>query len=111
MTPCQELSWLSHLLFDNYMDILIGVKMLINDYRCSDELIIEMRNYGIAMITVACFSFLTIVQQWIKIEEEKLKTLPLLLLQLWPQYRSMRILYFGCIRKDSKWRKELEKTL
>lgn len=93
--------------FDNYMDILIGVRMLCNYIGCSGEQMQEMKKIGISMIVVVCFSFLMIIRQWIKIEENKLKTLPLLLLQLWPQYRSVRVLYFGCIKKDPKWRKEL----
>ena len=66
--------------FDNYMDVFIGLKMVFNYISCSGEQIHEMRKIGISMIIVVCLSFLMIIRQWIKIEENKFKTLPLLLL-------------------------------
>ena len=36
----------------------------------------------------------------------RLKTLPLLLCQVWPQYRMIRILYLGLVRKSPQWRRE-----
>ena len=38
----------------------------------------------------------------------RLITLPLVICQVWPQYRILRILYFGLIKKSNQWKKENE---
>ena len=37
---------------------------------------------------------------------KRLLTFPILVLQIWPQYRMIRVIYFGLWRKDPKWRRE-----
>ena len=89
------------------MDIIIGVRMMFNFFACSGEQKDEMQKIGISTMVIVCFSFLMITWQWMRIEKEKLKTLPILLLQLWPQYRCLRVIYFGCFKKDPRWREEM----
>ena len=53
-------------------------------------------------------SFLFAAVHWYKTEDtacSRLKTLPLLIAQVWPQYRTARILYFYK-RQDDRWVKE-----
>ena len=78
--------------FDNYMDMIIGFRMLLNYFGCTGVQEDEMRKIGISTMVIVSFSFLMITWQWMRFEEEKFKTLPILLLQLWPQYRSLRVI-------------------
>ena len=67
----------------------------------------------IAMIPPT-LSLLTHAHHWFHFEKVenggigRLKTLPLLCCQLWPQFRYGRLLYMGLVLKDSKWRREKE---
>ena len=40
--------------------------------------------------------------------KNRLATLPFVICQVWPQYRIMRILYFGLIGMSEKWKTENE---
>ena len=68
-------------------------------------------NFAIVSIAPLVLSFLFILQRWWKIEanmKNRLKTLPFLILQVWPQYCISRVLYLGLVKKDISWRKESE---
>ena len=58
------------------------------------------------MVLLACLaSFLFTTAQWWKTEKEKekkLKTLPVLLLQLYPQYKAIRIIILW-LKDDPSW--------
>ena len=62
-----------------------------------------------AMLTpVILATFFTLFQWW-RIEENwsnRLKTLPFVILLCWPQYRVVKILYFGLWKQVSKWKTE-----
>ena len=55
--------------FDNYMDIIIGVRMMFNFFACSGEQKDEMQKIGISTMVIVCFSFLMITWQWMRIEK------------------------------------------
>ena len=64
--------------------------------------------YGCLTLVPLMVSFIGVTIQWYKIEsnenQNKLKTLPLLICQIYPQWRALRVLYYGIIRRDPKWR-------
>ena len=69
------------------------------------------------MLAPILLSTIFLIPQWLKQEKPKnriLKTLPLLLLQLYPQFKFLEILHLGLWKKDSKWRSkklELQKSV
>ena len=74
-------------------------------------------NFALAMLAPILLSTIFLIPQWLKQEKPKnriLKTLPLLLLQLYPQFKFLEILHLGLWKKDSKWRSkklELQKSV
>ena len=74
-------------------------------------------NFAMAMFAPILLSTLFLIPQWLKQEKSKkriLKTLPLLLLQLYPQFKMLELLYLGLWKKDRKWREkkdELQKSV
>ena len=68
--------------------------------------------FGACSIVPLSISWMMIAVQWFKTESKekrhKLKTLPLLLLQVYPQWRALRVLYYGKIKRDPRWRKMKE---
>ena len=66
--------------------------------------------FGLAIMAPVILSFLFLIPQWLKIEDSKqkrLKTFPLLLLQIWPQYRVAKLLYYGFyFKRNPKYAKE-----
>ena len=67
--------------------------------------------FGACSLVPPSISWLMTAIQWFKTESKenrpKLKTLPLLILQVYPQWRALRVLYYG-IKKDPRWRKMKE---
>ena len=58
-------------------------------------------------------SFIFTIFQWYKFEdtwEKRLKTLPVLLLQIYPQYRGLRILYLW-MKNDESWFEEKQRYI
>ena len=58
----------------------------------------HQQTIGMVILAPVILSFLFLIPQWLKIEDTKqkrLKTLPLLFLQIWPQYRVVKLLYYG----------------
>merc|ERR1712051_57884 len=78
-------------------------------YNCN---IIERRPQialGSATLSAVALSFIFMAVQWFKLENtwmKKLKTLPILLLHFFPQYRAFRVLYFWWKGDTEKWSKE-----
>ena len=67
--------------------------------------------FGIAVISPVFISMIFVLFHWYKTEntpKKRLLTLPLVIFQIWPQYRILRILYFGLIKKSDQWKKENE---
>ena len=74
-------------------------------YNCSRDDIncLNFNTLGYMMIIPLILSTFLLVPQWWKNEgtkKHKLVTVPLLLLQIWPQYRALRILWLKYIKKN-----------
>ena len=74
--------------------------------------------YGSITLLFPTISLLFTARHWWQMEDPKregwfgrFKTLPLLLLQVWPQYRMIRVLYLGLVVKNPKWRQEQTELL
>ena len=67
----------------------------------------RIKRYGYAMLVPILVMTIFTLQKWWKLEKEpnRLSTFYIAILQLYPQYRALRILYLG-IRKKASWRKE-----
>ena len=121
----EEMSWVSALITllggvclptaDVYSDIKFAVTLL--TFEPSDDL--EFCNseyprhnalrqkYAVAVLAPAIISWLFVAYQWFRIEvglKSKLRTLPFLLLQVYPQWRALRVLYYG------KWQKRRQQN-
>ena len=74
-------------------------------------------NFGFAMFAPILLSTMFLIPQWLRQEQTKkriLTTLPLVLFQLYPQFKMLELLYLGLWKKDSKWRSkkdELQKSV
>ena len=74
-------------------------------------------NFAMAMLAPILLSTLFLIPQWLRQEQTKkriLTTLPLVLFQLYPQFKMLELLYLGLWKKDSKWRSkkdELQKSV
>ena len=68
---------------------------------------LRVRRYGYAMLAPILLMTIFSLRQWWRLEKSwnRLWTLPLVLLQCFPQYRALRILYLG-LRKKASWRAE-----
>ena len=69
------------------------------------------QKYVVALITPPIISWLFITFQWFRLEvgaKRKLLTLPLLLLQIYPQWRALRVLYYGKWKKKRGWQRMKE---
>ena len=68
--------------------------------------------YGSLTLVPLITSMIGVTTHWFKTETKekrnKLKTLPLLLFQVYPQWRALRVLYHAIIRKDPRWKKMKE---
>merc|ERR1712012_291604 len=65
--------------------------------------------YGSVTLVPLLMSFIGQTIQWFKTEtrekRSKMNTFPLLLLQIYPQWRALRVIYYGKIKKDHRWRR------
>ena len=120
------------LCYHNYSDINLSYEFFTGSYEPAGKFLVALRkidtyprsteyyelvgdikatnqfNFGIATMLPVLISFLFAAAHWFKTEDaawSKLKTLPLLIAQVWPQYRTARILYFYK-RQDDRWVKE-----
>ena len=78
-----------------------------NDLKTRDLEDSRVRRYGYAMLAPILLMTIFSLRQWWRLEKSwnRLWTLPLVLLQVFPQYRALRILYLG-LRKKASWRTE-----
>ena len=113
---------------DNYSDIWTSLKFFFGTYTPAGTHFygnwIENRNgynvyeylqitaqpqtmYGLMTLLPPLISFIMTSIHWYQTEEksQRLRTLPLLLLQIWPQYRTGRILWLY-MKNDKKWIQE-----
>ena len=64
-------------------------------------------NFGMAMVAPILLSMLFLIPHWLKFERDwkaRLKTLPFLILQSYPQIKAIEILYMGLWKKDKSWK-------
>ena len=67
--------------------------------------------YGLLMLCPIIISMIFIFGQWLRMEDstkKRLYTLLLLLLQLYPQYRTLKVLYKALWKRDIRWKKDKE---
>ena len=67
--------------------------------------------FGISMLVPVLLSTLFIIPHWLREEKPKkrlLKTLPLIIFQLYPQFKAAEILYMGLFKKDRLWKSKKE---
>ena len=68
-------------------------------------------NFGILILSPVILAIFFTFPHWWMLEDNRKKkifTLPLLLIQCWPQYRMLRILYLSLCKKDKRWKNEKE---
>ena len=75
-----------------------------------DEEDSRVRRYGYAMLAPILLMTIFSLRQWWRLEKigNRLRTLPLVFMQCFPQYRALRILYLGLWKKAGEWRTELD---
>ena len=69
--------------------------------------------FGFAVISPVLLTTIFVLFQWWRTEFSlinKLVTLPLVICQMWPQYRIVKILYFGLIKQNIRWKIENEEN-
>ena len=71
-------------------------------------------NFAIAMICPILLSMTFLLPQWWKFEKDtsmqnRIWTFFLVLIQFWPQWKMLQLLYMGLCKKDPDWEKEKEK--
>ena len=72
--------------------------------------------YAVAMLCPVLLSTIFLIPQWWNIERKtsiknKIWTFFLVLIQFWPQWKMIQMLYKGLIKKDPDWKNEKENLL
>ena len=99
--------------FDVYSDIAFAIQLITGSYnpKCSEKAkmhFLPHPKYAIAILTPVLLSWIFVAKQWYRNEKgvrQKLLTLPFLILQCYPQYRAMRVLYHAKWRKTYGWQR------
>ena len=129
-----EMSWVSASIMlvtgvmlptvDVYTDILFAINVLM--FEAPDRCHLNANNanyapidyganqakYAVAMLTPPFISWLFVTYQWFRNEvgaKQKIKTLPFLLLQVYPQWRALQVLNYGKWKKQCGWQRLKEK--
>ena len=108
---------------DNYSDIITSYKFFTGTYSPAGTQYFDYNGfnvvpivptvqttYGLMTLLPILISFTLTAIHWYQTEKKSktlLLTLPLLLLQIWPQYRAWRILWLY-MKSNRKWKKEKE---
>ena len=71
-------------------------------------------NFAIAMLCPILASMIFLLPQWWNFEKEtsiqnRIWTFLLVLIQFWPQWKMLQILYLGLCKKNHVWKTEKEK--
>ena len=67
--------------------------------------------YAWSMLAPVFLSFLFMIVHWLRMEstlKKRLKSLPFLILQIWPQVQVCKLLKMGLYDKNPRWRKKKE---
>ena len=95
--------------FDVYSDICFATKLFTGSYKregCSYAR--PHPKFASAMLAPVLLSWIFVAKQWYQTEQgmkQKLVTFPLLILQFYPQYRALRVLYHAKWRKTNGWQR------
>ena len=94
------------------MDIFHGHHFPLRKQQCEGCLVVPPHPwFGSIMLAPLLLSWILVIRQWYKMEsgmKQKLKTLPLLILQVYPQWRALRVLYYAKWKKKNGWQKMKE---
>ena len=73
-----------------------------------EQQLVTNKKYAAAMLIPPIISWLFVAYQWFRNEvgtKRKTMTLPFLLLQVYPQWRALRVLYYGKWKKQRGWQR------
>ena len=96
----------------SFFSVLLPTGDVFSDIIFTTQLFLKGHyKFGACSLVPLSISWLMIAIQWFKTESKenrhKLQTLPLLILQVYPQWRALRVLYYGKM-KDPRWQKMKE---
>ena len=91
--------------WDVYSDMIFAVTLAINGHP----------NFSLAMLMPVLLAMLFILPHWWNNEKKttscnKIFTFALVLLQFYPQWKMLNVLYIGLWKKDAKWKEEKERV-
>ena len=91
----------------SFFSVLLPTGDVFSDIIFTTQLFLKGHyKFGVCSLFPLSISWVMITIQWFKIETKenrnKLKTLPLLILQVYPQWRALRVLYYGKM-KHPRW--------
>ena len=103
---------------DVYSDIFLSIKLFGGNYHRYDqngtmceEMVPPHPAFGAFVSASLLLSWLFVTILWLKTEHgfmQKLKTLPLLMCQMYPQWRALRVLYYAKLKRDNRWQRMKE---
>ena len=99
---------------DVYSDIAFDVRLFVGGYYHNEwcrihfpKIRVEPQpTFGAVMLMPVLLSWLFATVQWYRLERgvaQKLKTIPLVILQFYPQWRAIRIIYYAKWKRDPGW--------
>ena len=108
---------------DVYSDLLLSTRLFVGNYyiyegsslfanltKC-ETTVPPHPKFGGVMLAPLLVSWIFVTIQWFKIERglnRKLKTLPLLVCQIYPQSRALQVLYYAKWKRHGKWQRMKE---
>ena len=99
---------------DVYSDLLFVGWLFHGNYYADEDcekrgiVVLPHPRFGSVMLIPLLLSWILVMRQWYKTErgmKKKLETLPLLILQVYPQWRALRVLYYAKWKKHWGWPK------
>ena len=88
---------------DVFSDIYLTLKLFTGYHLTKNH-----PKFGALTLVPLMLSFIGMAIKWFKIEtmegRNKLKMLPLLIFQFYPQWRALRVIYYARIKKDRRWK-------
>ena len=91
--------------FDSWLEVLMRNETIFNS--CNQ--MGTNPNFGVLMLCPILIASIFILGQWLKMEDSTKKrfyTFPWLLFQVYPQYRTIKVLYMALWKRDIRWKKE-----
>ena len=98
---------------DVYSDIAFATSLLSGNFYKDEACTSKSTHpkYALAVLAPVLLSWMFVAKQWYQIEQgvkQKSTTLPLLILQCYPQYRALRVLYHAKWRETKGWQRMKE---